>query len=262
MPLISTLESRFGRFAVRGLIQIIAGFQLLTLLLFYLSGEVFLDYLRLRPDRVLSGEVWRLVSWIFVPESRTLIWGLIGAWFMMWIGRGLEEAWGAFRVNVYVIGGIAAMTAGALIFGYTGSGFWLFQTLLFAFAVFYPNEEILLFFILPVKIKWVAMLSAAMMFFVFIGDAGQRWPIVFANLNFVIAFLPAFIKHGAQRARVMERRQRFEAASTPQDAFLHKCSTCGKTELDDPGLEFRVSESGDEYCHVCRLKRDKTEAVS
>jgi hypothetical protein len=174
--------------------------------------------------------------------------------FLMWIGRGLDEAWGAFRVNLYVVGGILSLTLGALIFGYVGGGLFLFQTLLFAFAVFYPNEEIMLFFVIPVKVKWLAIMGAALLGFSVMGQPELFWQVLFANLNFLVAFGPAFVRQSAQRAKVMERKSRFEAASPSAGDFFHQCHVCGKTEVDDKTLEFRVLESGDEICNVCREK--------
>jgi hypothetical protein len=140
MDFVSRLEARFGRFAIPGLVQVVAILQLVTLGLFLIRSpeaqDTFMGFLELDPGRVMRGEVWRVVSHVFLPRSLSLVWALIGAMFLMWIGRGLDEAWGAFRVNLYVVGGILSLTLGALIFGYVGGGLFLFQTLLFAFAVF------------------------------------------------------------------------------------------------------------------------------
>ncbi len=256
MDFVSRLEARFGRFAIPGLVQVVAVLQLVTLALFTFSApegqRAFIEFLELNPDRLMKGEVWRVVSHVFLPRSLTLIWALIGAMFLMWIGRGLEEAWGAFRVNLYLLGGIFSLTAGALIFGYQGGGLYLFQTLLFAFAVFYPNEEILLFFVIPIKVKWLAFIGAAILAFTVMGSPALFWQALFANLNFLVAFGPAFVQYSANRAKVMERKSRFESAQPPEGSFFHQCHVCKKTELDDKTLDFRVNADGDEVCNVCR----------
>ena len=258
MDFVSRLEARFGRFAIPGLVQVLAVLQLVTLGLFLISSpeaqDTFVGFLELDPGRVMRGEVWRVVSHVFLPRSLSLVWALIGAMFLMWIGRGLDEAWGAFRVNLFVMGGILSLTVGALIFGYVGGGLFLFQTLLFALAVFYPNEEIMLFFVIPVKVKWLAIIGAALLGFSVMGQPELFWQVLFANLNFLVAFGPAFVRQSAQRAKVMERKSRFEAASPSAGDFFHQCHVCGKTELDDKTLDFRVLESGDEICNVCREK--------
>lgn len=259
MPIISKLESKFGRFAIPGLVQIIAAFQLLVLFLAMVMSQegqaAYLQFLELNPHRVMHGEVWRLFTHVFIPGSFSLIWALIGAMFMMWIGRGLEAAWGAFRVNLYVLGWMFAVTVGALVFHWPASGIFLVQTLLFAFATLYPNEEIYIYFILPVKMKWVAALSAGMTAFIVIGNPALLLPVLLAHLNFFVAFGPGFLSERARMAQVASRRGKFESAQLPQGTFFHQCSVCKKTELDDAQLEFRVLDSGDEICSVCRAKQ-------
>lgn len=259
MPLISKLESKFGRFAIPGLVQIIASFQLLVLfMVMVMSPEgkaVYLQFLELNPYRVMHGEVWRLFTHVFIPGNFSLIWALIGAMFMMWIGRGLESAWGAFRVNLYVLGWMAAVTLGALVFHWPASGMFLFQTLLFAFATLFPNEEIYIYFILPIKMKWVAALTAGMTAFVVVGNPALLFPVLLAHLNFLVAFGPGFVSERARMAQVASRRSRFDSAKLPEGTFFHQCSVCKKTELDDSHLEFRVLDSGDEICSECRAKR-------
>ncbi|MBN8418084.1 MAG: hypothetical protein J0L73_04135 [Verrucomicrobia bacterium] len=259
MPLIPQLESKFGRFAIPGLVQIIASFQLLVLfMVMVMSPEgaaAYLQFLELNPHRVMHGEVWRLFTHVFIPGNFSLIWALIGAMFMMWIGRGLESAWGAFRVNLYVIGWMVAVTVGALVFHWPASGMFLFQTLLFAFASLFPNEEIYIYFILPIKMKWVAALTAGMTAFMVMGNPALLFPVLLAHLNFFVAFGPGFVSERARMAQVASRRSRFDSAKLPEGIFFHQCSVCKKTELDDSHLEFRVLDSGDEICSECRAKR-------
>lgn len=261
MPLSNRLESQFGRFAIPGLVQVIAGLQLFTLLLLYLlhpeAQQALTDSLLFDRSKVFQGQVWRLFSFLFIPRTENFFFALITAWFMMWIGRGLDEAWGAFRVNLYVLGGMLSVAAGAMIFGYQTDGIWFFQTLIFAFAMFYPNEEILLMLVLPVKIKWVAWIGAGMMFFVVASSPIMIIPIFFANIAFLTAFGPDFVRSRLQMAEVGQRRKRYEDAQLSKDEAFHHCAQCDKTEHDDRHLEWRVTDDGEEYCSACRPPKDK-----
>jgi hypothetical protein len=238
MPIISTLESKFGRFAIPGLVQVIAIFQLLVLfMVMVMSPEgaaAYLMFLDLNPARVMHGEVWRLITHVFIPGNFSLIWALIGTMFMMWVGRGLDSA---------------------LLFGWPAPGLFLYQTLLFAFATLFPNEEIYFYFILPIKMKWVALLSAGMTAFLVMRDPAMLLPVLACHLNYLVAFGPGLVSERAKQARVVARRSRFESAQLPGDAFFHQCSVCKKTEIDNPQLDFRVLDSGDEICSECRAKR-------
>ena len=259
MRLLERLESSLGRFAIPGLVQFVAGLQLLTIVIFMMQpvearGQ-YLEFLRLDGSRILHGEVWRLITYIFIPGTDSILFAVIGAMFLMWLGRGLEQAWGAFRLNLYFVGGMISVAIGSLIFGFDASGMWLFQTLLLAFAMIYPNEEILLFMILPVKIKWIAWIDVALMVLTVLAEPVAIIPILFAHLNFLIVFAPDFVRERLHYAKVAERRTRFEEMTSTGAAFFHQCTVCNKTEVDDPTLDFRVSDDGDEICSACRKSR-------
>lgn len=263
MLLIDRLESKLGRFAIPGIIQAIAVLQIFAFVIFVFlptdARQPYQDFLMLKRDLVLQGQVWRLFTYIFIPSSSVLV-AVIGGMFMMWTGRGLEEAWGSFRVNLYIIGGLFSIAIGAIVFGYEpnleimgsrGGSVWLYLSVLFGFAMIYPNEEVLLFFILPVKIKWLALFSAGILVLAMVSDPEVLIPTFFALLNFGIAFGPDFIKGRMHTAKVASRKSKFEEA-TAGAAFFHQCKICGKTEVDDRTLSFRVTDDGDEICSTCR----------
>ena len=160
-----------------------------------------------------------------------------------------------FRVNLYIVGWMFVVTVGALVFNWAAPGLFLYQTLLFAFATIYPNEEIYIYFILPVKMKWVAFISAGMTAFLIMREPAMLLPVLAWHLNYLVVFGPGFLSHRARMAQVAARRSRYESAQLPQNTFFHQCSACKRTEIDNPQLDFRVLDSGDEICSECRAKR-------
>ncbi len=254
MSLINTLENKLGRYAIPGLVNILAGFQVVVWVMIKLKPE-FAGFIDLNRSAVLTGQVWRLVTWVFVPTTGSPIWLFFAVMLMTMMGQSLEEAWGAFRLNLYIFGGMASVVIGAMVFNCAALGLPLYATILFAFAVFFPNYEFLLFFILPLKVKWVAALSGAGLLLSFLETPEARLPIIFSLLNFFIAFGPSFLKGASQRAVAADRKSRFNSAARPEDSFLHKCQACGKTELDDPKLDFRVNSEGVDFCNECREKK-------
>ncbi len=254
MSLINTLENKLGRYAIPGLVNILAGFQVVVWVMIKLKPE-FAGFIDLNRSAVLNGQVWRMVTWVFVPSADSPLWLFFAVMLMTMMGRGLEEAWGAFRLNLYIFGGMASVVVGAMVFNCGAMGLPLYSTILFAFAVFFPDFELLLFFILPLKVKWVAALSGAMLLLAMFDTPEMRLPILFSMLNFLVAFGPGFLKGASQRAVAADRKSRFASASRSQNSFLHKCGACGKTELDDPTLDFRVNAEGADICNVCREKK-------
>ena len=248
MTLLDKLERRIGFIAVPGLVRIIVTFNALVFGLVLLNPG-FESYLALDPIRILHGEVWRLVTYIFVPQIRHFLWVAVALWFLWFVGDGLERAWGPFRVTLFYLVGMIGTTIAAFFFGANFSNVLLNSTLFFAFARFYPDEVIYVMFILPVKIKWLAWFFAALLMFGFLtGSNAYRMAMVAAMSNYFIFFGPELFHQMRHRKEVSERRKRFEVQTRHDAEPLHKCATCGATELSDPNLEFRVSHDGEEYC--------------
>src|SRR6266478_3047794 len=160
MSFLDKLERRLGFIAIPGLIRAIVTLNVLVFILVYLN-KGFDSYLALDIGRIRVGEVWRLVTYIFVPQMSHPLLVLIALWFLWFIGDGLERAWGAFRLTLYFLVGMIGTTVAAFFFGSDFSNSMLFSSLFFAFARFYPDVVIYILFILPVKIKWLAWVSAA-----------------------------------------------------------------------------------------------------
>ena len=248
MTLLDKLERRIGFIAIPGLVRIIVTFNALVFGLVLLNPG-FEQYLSLDPARILQGEVWRLVTYIFVPQIRHFLWVAVALWFLWSVGDGVERAWGAFRVTLYYLVGMIGTTLAAFFFGASLSNSLLNATLFFAFARFYPDEVIYVMFILPVKIKWLAWFFAGLLLLGFItGSNAARLTMIAATSNFFIFFGPEIFRQMRHRKDVSSRRKRFEVQTRSDSEPLHKCATCGATELSDTNLEFRVSRDGEEYC--------------
>jgi membrane associated rhomboid family serine protease len=248
MTFLDKLERRFGFLGIPGLPRILVGFALLVFVLAKLLPG-FTSMLVLDPERILHGEVWRLVTYIFIPQTLSPWWILFALWFLWWIGEGLERAWGPFRLTLYFVLGMIGTTAAAFFFGSNFSNSMLIASLFYAFAYFYPDEVIYLLFILPVKIKWLAWILAALLLVGFILNSNSyRIALIAAFANYLIFFGPDYVYAARHRHEVSTRRKRFESQSRSEAEPLHRCAVCGATELSDPNLEFRVSRDGEEYC--------------
>jgi membrane associated rhomboid family serine protease len=254
MTWLDKLERRIGFLGIPGLIRILVGFQALVFVLVILNPG-YLSMIDLDPARVRAGEIWRLVTYIFIPQSRSPFWIIFVLWFLWFIGEGLERAWGSFRVTLYFIAGMIGTTAAAFFFGGSFSNTMLIASLFYAFARFYPDEVIYVFFILPLKIKWVAWIMAAFLLLGFVtGTNSYRMALLAAFANYLIFFGAEIIHDARHRREVKTRRRRFESDARAVAEPLHKCAVCGATELSDPNLDFRVSRDGEEYC-VAHLPR-------
>jgi membrane associated rhomboid family serine protease len=262
MSFLDKLERRLGFIAIPGLIRAIVTLNALVFILVYLN-KGFDSYLALDVTRIRDHwELWRLVTYIFVPQTAHPLIVLIALWFLWFIGDGLERAWGPFRLTLYFLVGMVGTTVAAVLSNSQFSNQMLFTTLFFAFAHFYPDEIIYVFFILPLKIKWIAWAYAAFLLLAFVTQSNSyRLALIAALSTYLIFFGPGMIQHLRQRKEVAVRRNRFEIQARSDEEPLHRCATCGATELTDPSLEFRVARDGEEYC-LAHLPRPVTAPIS
>lgn len=267
MSFLDKLERRLGWLAIPGLIRFVVALTALVYLLSFLNPG-FLALLTLDPAAILHGEIWRLVTYIFIPRgigqpgsAMQPLWLLVVLWFLLFIGDRLEQAWGAFRLTLYFLVGMIGTTVAAFLFGAQFSNTMLASSLFFAFATFHPEEVIYLFFVLPMKVKWLAWISVALLLYGFLSNSNAyRMALVAAFANYLIFFGPDLVRAARTRRQVTSRRRRFEAKARPEDETLHHCAICGATEITNPNLEFRVARNGEEYCLAHLPSATKVEA--
>ena len=252
MKWIDRAERNFGHLAIPNLIRIITACNALVFLLYKLNPH-FLDLLALDPQAVRRGEVWRLVTYVFIPSvGGPIIDWLVAAlyiWYLWWLGDGLENAMGSFRVNLFYLLGMLGTTAAAFFTGANFATAMLNSALFFAFARFYPEMMIYLMALVPVKVKWMSWLSGIWLVLGFISRGWDyRLALVAAFANYFLFFGREIFQDAAHRGTVHARRMKYESAQRPDDEALHRCEICGRTETVAPDLEFRVAKDGHEYC--------------
>lgn len=245
MKFLNRLERKLGKYAIKNLILYIITLNLAVFLLSRLDPTgTFIYKLYLIPELVLKGEVWRLITFIFIPPSFSMIWILFTLYFYYMIGNGLEHEWGSFKFNIYYILGMVGTIIGAFIVGGGITGFYLNLSLFLAFAYIYPNYQILLFFILPVKMKYLAWFDVLFLGWSFIsGNIYMKIAIVAALLNFSIFFGKDIFLYLKNNRRSHFSKKNYKQNFSKKDYF-HKCTVCGRTDKDVKNLEFR-------YCLEC-----------
>ena len=247
--LLARLERRFGRFAVSGLpIVIVGGMAAVFVLEMLQTG--FSRFLVLVPSRVLGGggasfpEIWRLFTYLFIPTSRSPIWVFFEISFTWMILSNLESAWGAFRLNAFYVVGLLATTIAAFASGGAVGSLWLNLSVLLAFATMFPDYEIYLYLILPVRVKWVAIGLGGYAVFSALGAGWQVWAAMIAGLaNYVIFCTGTLVGHLSGRGREMQSAARRAShaqarASERPAAAARTCAICGASEAD--GADIRV----------------------
>lgn len=247
------------RFGIPNLMMIIVfGNAAMWLLMQMDTTAQLYQLLRFSGQAVLHGQIWRIITFVFIPGESNLLWLAISLYFYYWIGSSLEREWGNGKFTIYYVSGML-LTAiyGVLLSLILGqdvmvSTTYLNLSLFFAFATLFPDVQVLLFFIIPIKVKWLAYLDAAL--FV-LAVVTLPFPIdllpVVAVLNYLVFcgdwlfdyFRPNRIRQRQKTVNFKREARRInrEQSSKP---YNHKCAVCGKTDAEHPELEFR-------YCSRC-----------
>ena len=217
-PLLDRIERKIGRYAPRNLMLVIvigkAVVWLLETIVAQRAGVFITDWLYFDKAAILRGEVWRVLTFIFLPDSYSLFTLALSLYFYWWIGSSLESVWGSFRFDAYYLCGVVGAIIGGFITGYATNSY-LNMSLFLAFAILFPDVQVLLFFFIPVKMKWLGILDAVSLTLTLIFGS---WPIrilvllSLLNLLLFVWRIPIDKIHNAYR-----RRKWKKAASRPNE---------------------------------------------
>lgn len=271
----SKWEKKFGKYAIRNLPLLLILCYVVGYVIQVINGE-FLLFLTLDPYKILHGQIWRIFTWIIIPPSSLDIFTLIMLYFYYSIGTTLERTWGTWRYNVFLLSGMLFTVLGSLVwlgaeylllggmnaefaahFSSYGSQFfstyYINMSIFLAFAATFPNVQVLLMFVIPVKVKWMGIIYGVILALEFVatGSLVVRIAIISSLLNFVIFFFTTR-SHIHMSPKQVRRRAEFkhEIRRNPK-ITKHKCAICGRTDEDDPTLEFRFCSKCNgnyEYC--------------
>ncbi len=250
MRLLTFLERRIGWLAIPNLGLILAVVQGVAFVISQARPEL-VRMLTLDPAKIVAGEWWRAFTFMFIPPDTWLIFLIFVLYLLYLMANALEQTWGTFRLNVYLFiawvatlgASFAAWSAG--MHGAPMSNEYVMSSIFLAFAFLYPDFTLLLMFIFPVKIKWLALLTWILYGFQFVeGDAMDRAAIAAAVLNFFVFFGADMVRMIRNRGkRAQNKFKQMQNAPDPEESF-HRCTVCGRTDKTNPELEFR-------YCPQC-----------
>lgn len=282
------MEQKFGKYAISGLMRYVVLVSIIGCVIGLAAPGFYEMYLSLNVYAVLHGQVWRIVTFLFYPYVSmssggaliNMLFFAIMLYVYYWIGNVLEQVWGTFRFNAFYFTGILLMLI--VTFGYyfvlchvNGQalapqiGFGLANqidlsdlnlSMFLAFAFLSPDTVFRLYFLIPIKAKWLGYIYIVMnvveiVQYVQTGDYRgymRMLLIVSALLNFAVFYAIARRPYAGMRVKqAKKRRVIYKNTAAPAGQPRHKCAICGRTEIDSPQLEFRYCskcEGNYEYC--------------
>ncbi|HHW71160.1 MAG TPA: rhomboid family intramembrane serine protease [Clostridiales bacterium] len=210
MKWIDKLERKFGRYAIKNLMTYIVILNAVVYMFMMIPGVNIIDKLMLDPSLVLKGEIWRLVTYIFIPPSASPIFIVFVLYFYYIIGSNLENEWGSFRFNLYYFLGMIGTTIAAFITKGGATPTYINLSLFLAFAHLYPDFQVMLFFILPIKVKYLAWIDwIVIAYSVIFEPVPYKVAAVVSVINFLIFFGPDVVDGIKLKRQVRQNRKRF-----------------------------------------------------
>ena len=219
-----------------------------------MANSVLLSYLRFDAGLIMQGQIWRLITFMVYPPSMGLLAFLV-FYFYYWMGTALEQVWGTAQFNIYLlIGWALTVIYGFLVYFIGGlrisiDAQYLYLSMFFSYAALFPDQTVLLFFFIPIKMKYMAIIDAVYFLAAVITNPFpvNLLPVV-AVLNFFIFFSGTLLQRipkKASQSTINFRKASQKIRREERDKlYHHKCAVCGRTDTDYPGLEFR-------YCSRC-----------
>ena len=270
---LNKLERKYGRYAIQGLINYLMVLYTIGMVIGLMFPTFYYRFLALDFDAIFHGQVWRLVTFVMEPYgSGSSITGFVEIIFFFFkvsiflmIGRSLESVWGTFRFNLYFLTGyLLNIIAGLIMYAFHTPFYvgleYIYQAMFFTFALLFPDVQFMLYMILPIKVKWLALLDAvilirSLILFWLAGYYHIAAAIIVAFANFLFYFFATrdYKKISPRQVRKQAKRRRNYKKKMAKSATgsRHKCAICGRTELDNDKLEFRYCskcEGNYEYC--------------
>ena len=273
--------AKHPRFGIPNLMKIIVFTQIGVYLIDLLCRLVFkfgwLSVLEFIPLNIFQGQLWRLVTWLVVPNSSNPFYLLLGCYFYYWIASMLERQWGTARFNLFYFGGaILSVLVGLLLgllqrdlthtYSVIGLSYYLNLSIFLVLATLFGDTQVLFLFVVPVKMKWMALLDLIPIVISMVKAVrAGYWMLALAPLaswiNYFVFTWPYWrakldrtrYRHDPKVIQFKQAQKQTQKAQKAQQSqpWHHKCAVCGITDLDDPNMEFRYCSKCDGYYCYC-----------
>lgn len=270
--------AKHPNFGIPNLMKIIVFGQiavyLVNMLVYVMFRQSFISYLQFIPAYILQGQVWRLVTWVVVPNASSPFMLLLTCYFYYWIAAMLEREWGTARFTLFYLSGTVLSVVIGMLVGLVGVAqinpfylitsmdlsYYLNMSIFLVLAVLYGEMQVLLFFVVPVKMKWMALIDVVLV----VVDMARfvqagLWMLALVPLasyiNFFIFTWPfwqaklGIVRHKTDPKVIHFKQAQKQAQETK--GYHHKCAVCGITDADDPDMEFRYCSKCDGYYCYC-----------
>ena len=271
--------AKHPRFGIPNLMKILVIMQVIVYVLDFITGltmgYAWSTYLYFVPAYIFHGQLWRLITWLVIPNASNPFLLLISCYFYYWIASTLERQWGTARFNLFYLSGAVLSVVLGLVMALCQPmysiylmdlSYYLNLSIFLILATMFGDMQVMLFFILRIKMKWLAIIDVVLI----VADmaelfAAGAWSYALvplaAFINYFIFTWPfwsmklGIVKHKTDPTvinfkKAQQQAKRVEKTQQTQ-GYRHKCSVCGVTDAIEPEMEFRYCSKCDGYHCYC-----------
>ena len=267
MGLSNSLEPKFSWLAFPGLIRGVTIIHVMMFVVLAFQPTAIMEFV-FNPEKILSGEAWRVGSFLLLPPltgigTFTIIFMFIGAMIAFMINDALERTWGVFRTSLYCYGvmvcqiialtllSILDMNVNDILSFSAKGGAYFYGSIFLAFATSFPRHEFRLFFIIPVQVWVLGVVSGITIVLQSFTGVYSALFLYLTFLPYIVWALPRFIRWYRTRSQTAVRQADYRARSLPAGDSFHACEQCGATDTTHPDRDFRITGDDRELCDVC-----------
>ncbi len=201
---------------------------------------------------VFAGEWWRLLTFLVAPPNVHWVWFAFAVSCLFSLGNALAQEWGTPRFNLFILLGAVLTISAALLSPNEpiGSGF-IAGTIFLAFAYLNPNYIFQIYFIFPVRAKYLALLTLFLYTLAFVsGGMATRLSVIAALGNCAVFLGPQLLAdlRGGRRQLAFRARQKAAHREAAAAGPRHVCVVCGKSSDTHPHEDFRYRADDRCYC--------------
>ncbi len=242
MQFLDLLEKRIGRYSIPNItIYLVAGQAIVFAGAW--TQNIAIEPFLLIPERVLNGQLWRIISYVFVPMFNDPISQTFSLYIFYLMGSALEYYWGTFRYNFYLfVAYVATVLVSFITPVFPASNMFIYTSVFLAFSFLNPNFELHLFFLLPIRIKWLALITwLGYLYVAIVGPWTSRFVMGASVCNFLLFFGRDILQRmKSAKWKMSVQAEQFVDSRKPR----HACVVCDKNSNTHPNVDFR-------YCSKC-----------
>lgn len=205
------LKRKWNNFGIENLMTYVVATMGVLWVTDYIFPEVEISrFLYFDRSLILAGQVWRMLTFMFVVSTPSPLFAIFALFFYYIMGRTLEPYWGTHRFTVFFLLGMLFLNVAGFIAGIALADYF-YQFMFFAYAIINPDEQFMLFFVIPVKAKILAVIDAV--FIIIEVLTSMRYgilPILLSIAASMILLIIFFREMISTRIKAIKRRRKFK----------------------------------------------------